>query len=152
MVEEEVEANVIDIERIDTIDHSDVVVIPDEVTRDDPSYTGNAIPVSNDPQQLKTGNIISQIFKLIAQARSKDFWKLENNEVASLNKTCPKILPKVITEHAGIIGCVLNLVGIIIKRLKLEAEETSSSEIPTLHDNDEIIEEEFKPLTGGRTS
>lgn len=150
MDKNEVEADVIDIECIDTVINDDIIVIPEEISRDNSEYSNTAIPVSSDTT-LKTGNIIGQFFNLISQARNRDYWKLEDKEIQSLNKTCPKILPKVLSEHAGIISCVLGIFGIIIKRLKLEREEIPDPEIEvTNNESEKPIES--NSLTGGRTS
>lgn len=144
-----VEENVIDIECIDTFDTDDVIIIPDEVERGDPEYSSASVPISDDAP-LKTGNILAQLFNLVAQAREKSFWKLDDKEISSLNKTCPKILPQTIIKHAGIIGCALSLLGIIIKRLKLEREDSLDPEIVPYNKVPDV--EESKSLTGGRMS
>ena len=149
MDEKPVEEVVIDIDRIDIVDADNVVVLKDktEGTRSDRD------PEIPDDSRLRTGNIIAQFFNLIAQMREKEFWQLNTSEINSLNKTCPKILPKVVSEHSGIIGCILSLLGIFIKRIKLEkelSEDSSSCEISVPHNDDEIVEK--ASLTGARSA
>jgi hypothetical protein len=151
MDEEKVEKNLVNIDIIDPIGDADVVVIPDEKPRtgktgDSGSY--NAIPVN---KSLGTGNLISKVFDFIAQIREKTYWKLDKEEVDSLNNTCPKILPEIIKKHQGIISCVLSLMGIIIKRIKLEKVDSSSCEKAVPYDNDEKIDPDENSLTGGRS-
>ena len=159
MDKEPVEEDVIDIESIDIIDTDNVVVLTDKTegtreTRDS--------EISDD-SRLKTGSIIAQFFNLFAQIREKEFWQLNTSEINSLNKTCPKILPKIVSDHSGIIGCALSLLGIIVKRIKLEKEDALnykepeldssidvSTEIYPKHNNDEIIE--TASLTGARST
>lgn len=152
MDKEEVEENVIDIDVIDIIDHNDVNVISEEIERTDPEYLGTGIEVS-DNKALKTGNLIAQFFNLVSQFRNKEYWKLDEKETKSLNKVCPKILPNIISEHSGLVTCILNLLSIIIKRVKMERKDSFSSEISVPYDNNEKLEtEELQALTGGRTS
>ena len=145
MDKETVEENVIDIECIDTIDSSNVIVLTDK-TEDSGADSYSSIPHDS---RLKTGSILAQFFNIIAQVREKEFWQLNTSEINSLNKTCPKILPKIVSDNSGIIGCILSLLGIIVKRLKLEKElsivqpnapESPNSGLYPHDDNDEIIE------------
>lgn len=141
------EEDVNDIDSLEPIDSSNVVVLTDETERSR-EYTDSSVSGTD---KLKTGNILAQFFNLIAQIREQEFWRLNTSEINSLNKTCPKILPEIISEHAGIIGCALSILGIIVKRIKLEKElipDTSSSEI--VHDNNESTEK--TGLTGSRGS
>ena len=153
MDKETVEENVIDIECIDTIDSSNVIVLTDET---EANRTDSDNSVSYD-SRLKTGSIIAQFFNIIAQVKEKEFWQLNTAEIDSLNKTCPKILPNIISSNSGIIGCILSLLGIIVKRIKLEKElsivqpdapEGINSGLYPHDDNDEIIEDAI--LTGAR--
>ena len=163
MDNEKVEDDVVAIDRIDATGIADVVPIEDSR-----SGTYDQTPKIPDDSGLRTGNIIGQVFNLIAQVRDRDYWRLNPNEITSLNKTCPKILPKIIAEHHGIISCVLAIVGIIVKRIKLERDEVESERpvIPpgesinsqkffdNLSDEEkEVIERErnSSPLTGVRT-
>ena len=120
MDKESVEKDVIDIDILDPVDNDNVVAIKDE-TRAAENYGTSSIP---DVKSLKTGNIIAQLFNIFADLRDKTFWKLNDTEINSLNNTCPKILPKIVQEHSGIIGCVLSLLSIIVKRIKLEQQDT----------------------------
>lgn len=149
MDNETVEKDVVDIDFIDPIGGDDVVIL--KTGRED-SGEGEYPPIqiSND-NLLGTGNILSQFFNVIAQIREKEFWKLDDPEIKSLNNTCPKILPKVLQENGGIIKCVLSLLGIIIKRLKMErrdAAEVAAKE-PELDSTIDPSDEQIG-LTGGR--
>ena len=150
MDKETVEESLVNIDIIDPVGGDDVVVIPDEEPRtgktgDSESY--NAIPVN---KSLGTGNLISKVFDFIAQIREKTYWKLNKEEVDSLNNTCPKILPEIIRKHQGVISCVLSLMGIIIKRIKLEREDLPEPEMPL--SPDEKIDQGEDSLTGGRSA
>lgn len=149
MDKETVEKDVVDIDILDPIGDNSVVVIPSDKARNDPDYTGKPVPISDSP--LGTGNILKQVFNLIAQIRSKDYWNLDEIEIKSLNKTCPKILPKTVIQHSGLIGCILKILGIVIKRLKLERQDAPVNREPEMDSTiDESDEVQNKPLTGGR--
>jgi hypothetical protein len=148
MDEKTVEEDIVDIDLIDPVGRDDVVIIPDEEPRTREtagSGSYNAIPVN---KSLGTGNLISKVFDFIAQIREKTYWKLNKEEVNSLNNTCPKILPDIIKKHQGVISCVLSLMGIIIKRIKLEREDSPD---PEPLSPDEIIEPGEDSLVGGRS-
>lgn len=140
--------NLIDIDFIEPIDNSNIIVLPD--TEEKRGNTdGSPIPVS-DPNTLGTGNIISQIFKIIADIKQKTYWKLDDSEIKSLNNTCPKILPAVLKENAGLVSCVLSLLGIVLKRIKMERKEQIEHEdLYPKDSNDEIIKD--ASLTGARS-
>ena len=142
MDKESKEENAIDIEFIDPIDSNDIIILTDETERTGETSYDESF---SDDNRLKTGSILSQFFNVIAQIRDKDFWRLNTSEIKSLNKTCPKILPKVIAENSGIIGCILSLFAIIVKRIKLEKELSEATK-------DDNIKEEKKVegLTGSR--
>ena len=90
-----------------------------------------------------------RFFNLISQIRNKTYWQLEKDEVKSLNNTCPKILPQQLIKHSGLIGCVLSLLGMIVKRIKLEQKD--SNEELLIEDKLVVKDEEKKELTGGRS-
>lgn len=140
--------NLIDIDFIEPIDNSNIIVLPDTEERRG-NTEGSPIPVS-DPNTLGTGNIISQIFKIIADIKQKTYWKLDDSEIKSLNNTCPKILPAVLKENAGLVSCVLSLLGIVLKRIKMERKEQIEHEdLYPKDSNDEIIKD--ASLTGARS-
>jgi hypothetical protein len=150
MDKEKVEKNLVNIDIIDPVGGDDVVVIPDEkprtgTTTDSESY--DAIPIN---KSLGTGNLISKVFDFIAQIREKSYWKLDKEEVNSLNNTCPKILPEIIKKHQGVISCILSLMGIIVKRIKLERKDLPEPETPL--SPDEKIDPGEDSLTGGRSA
>ena len=148
MDDKEMEGDVISIDVIDPVGADDLVTIEEGSRRG----TGSPIPVSDTNVTLKTGNIVAQVFKLIAEIRDREYWNLEDKEIKSLNKTCPKILPKIISEHSGIISCVLSVLGIIVKRLKMEsAENESERPIETLSEDIPTVESDTGGLTGSRS-
>ena len=149
MDEEKSQDAVIGIDRIDPVGGDVPVIIEDTTTAGDTGNADSAEPFS-ESVTLKTGNLLSKVFNLIAQFREKDYWELNTTEINSLNKTCPKILPAQIVKHAGIIGCVLSLIGIILKRIKLEREDKEVDETPQLITEDEYLKPETG-LTGGRS-
>jgi len=135
---ETVEKSTIDIDLLDPIGSDDLITIKDQT---EGTYDNTEATISS--TTLKTGNIIEKIFQLIAQIKEKSYWNLNKNEVNSLNDTCPKIIPKSISKHAGIITCVLSLISIIAKRIKLEQKEKENiidSDIYPSYTNDKIIE------------
>ena len=144
MDKENMEENVIDIDVIDVIDDRHPVIDFKETKRT--AESSISAEISSDG--LGTGNLLSQFFKVIANIREKTYWELDNKEIKSLNNTCPKILPPVLTENSGLISCILSLLGIIIKRLKLERAD-AQIEIQT--ETEQIGDEPQKSLTGGRS-
>lgn len=93
-----------------------------------------------------TGKVVSLLFDIIAGLRGKEFWKLDESEQKSVDKICPEILPKSLTEHAGKIACVVTLLSMILKRIKLERalNEEIDEQI-----NEQVVDNE-KTLMGGR--
>lgn len=151
MDENAVEKDVVNIDILDPVGGNDVVIIPEGISREDPRYAGKPISVS-DSNPLGTGNILKQVFNLIAQIRSREYWNLDEKEIKSLNKTCPNILPRTLVKNSGLIGCVLSVLGIIVKRLKLERQDAPVNREPEMDDSiDPSNETEQKGLTGGRT-
>lgn len=150
MAEEKVENAINDIDRIDVI-HDDVFVTISEKTDSGESYEYDAIQVSTG-KGLGAGNILGQVFNLISQIREKEYWKLNDTEVNSLNNTCPKIIPKFISQNSGIIGCVLSILGIIVKRIKLDHEDTLNHKKPELDSNIDLPVEEINSVKSGDQS
>ena len=150
MDKEILEDDAISIDRIDIVGDSDIIGIAE-------SEDTGGVPTDDDRKQissiesLKTGNIISQVFNLIAQFKEKDYWELNTTEINSLNKTCPKILPDAIIKHAGIIGCVLSLIGIILKRIKLDRQDKEDEDLPQLITDESEQISEGESLVGGRS-
>lgn len=142
------------------------------VENDSPILIGNINPIDDDtfveieentettgttsdktpvPDSLKTGKLISAVFGFAASLKNNDDWLLNESEIKTLNKTCPKILPPVILEHSGLIGCALSVMGMFLKRIKRENKEkepVTVEDIPEpLSDDNEMNE----GLTGART-
>lgn len=153
MDNQEMENDVVDIGAIDVIGIDDAVAIKDAEggaysTNDEISGHGS----------IKTGDILAQVFGLISQMRDRDYWNLNDSEIQKLNKICPKILPSIIQEHSGVISCVLSVIGLFVKRIKME-----NSEVPDIpmdvefneHVREQVgeqvdTEQESTGLTGNR--
>ena len=146
MDKENMEENVIDIDVIDVIDDRHPVIDFKKAKR----TTESSISAEISSDVLGTGNLLNQFFKIIANIRDKSYWELDNKEIKSLNNTCPKILPPILTENSGLIACILSLLGILIKRLKLERAD-AETEIQPEAQAEQIGNEPQKSLTGGRS-
>ena len=130
----------IGVDVIDPVGVSDVEIID---SKDGNSgSTESTIPNA----EKATGKVVSLVFDIIAQIRNKDYWKLDTSEEKSVNKICPSILPKFLVNHSGIIGCIVTLLTIILKRIKFERNDNIEEE------PESNSEQPLTGLTGGRTT